>query len=160
MFGARPPSVTMPWIRSVALNVLAQVRDGLVREQQSIERVDAAVRHRRGVRGTAVIIDADLGDTDARHRRQIDTGRVNHHRRIDALERAGARHQLLAAAFFFGRRSEQADRTAQTDRATAARPSVAPSAAVAIRLWPHAWPMPGSASYSASNATRGPAAAG
>ena len=36
----------------------------------------------------------------------------------------------------------------------AARP--APNPAVAMMLWPHAWPTPGSASYSHSTATVGP----
>ena len=40
--------------------------------------------------------------------------------------------------------------------ASGASASAAPSAEVAIRLWPQAWPMPGSASYSASSATQGP----
>src|SRR5439155_1577600 len=31
---------------------------------------------------------------------------------------------------------------------TAARPTPAPAPAAAITLWPHAWPMPGKASYS------------
>src|SRR3990170_1110761 len=43
-----------------------------------------------------------------------------------------------------------------TRPATAARPIPAPSAAVQIKLCPQAWPISGSASYSARNATAGP----
>src|SRR6266850_1719857 len=40
---------------------------------------------------------------------------------------------------------------------SAARAAPAPTPAVAMTLWPHAWPMPGSASYSAMMAIVGPA---
>ena len=50
---------------------------------------------------------------------------MNHHRRVDAVERAGARHQFFAAAFLLGRRPQQ--RTVPHRRSRiAARPSVAP----------------------------------
>ncbi len=43
--------------------------------------------------------------------------------------------------------------------ATAAAARAAPSPAVAMTLWPHAWPISGSASYSHSTATTGPSPA-
>ena len=48
---------------------------------------------------------------------------MDHHCRVDAVERAGARHQFLAAAFLFGRRPQQTHRAAQTiaDRGEAER---------------------------------------
>ena len=77
---------------------------------------------------------------------------MHHHRRVHAGEHAALEQQDLAAAALLGRRADDADREPDLvgDRA-AAEP--APTAAAAIMLWPQAWPMPGSASYSAQIAT-------
>ena len=40
-------------------DVLAQLRDRLVGGDQPVERVDAGVRRRRGVRGAAAVLDLD-----------------------------------------------------------------------------------------------------
>ena len=113
MFGASPPWRNDAVNAFGCLDVLAQVRDRLICEQQTVERVDTPMRHRGCVCSATVILDAHLGDADAWHGGQIDSRRMNHHRRIDAVERAGSRHQFFAAAFLFRRRPQQPNGAAQ-----------------------------------------------
>ena len=93
--------------------MLAEVGDGLVCQQQAVEGVAALVRHRGGVGGLTVVDDIHFGDADGRHGREIDSGGVHHHGRVDILERAVARHEFLATAFLFRRCTEQRHTTGQ-----------------------------------------------
>ena len=56
----------------------------------------------------------DLGYAHAGHTGKIDIRRVHHHGCINTVEGAFLRHQLLAAAFFFRRRTQVTNTTGQT----------------------------------------------
>ena len=96
-----------------APDVLAQLRDRLIRGDDGVERVQPAIRHGGGVRGAAVINRFHLGDGDARHGHQVHVGRMHHHRRVGLLEGAEPRHQLLAAVTLLGGRAEHAHHAGQ-----------------------------------------------
>ena len=81
---------------------------------------------------------------------------VDHHRAVDVLEDAGLDELHLAAAALLGRRPDDLDAALGELVSTAASAAPAPAPEVAMTLWPHAWPMPGSASYSHRMAMVGP----
>ena len=78
---------------------------------------------------------------------------MHHHRGVHAGERAALEQEDLAAAALLGRRADDADREPDVvgDARRGERRRRPPIAA--MMLWPQAWPMPGSASYSAQIAT-------
>ena len=96
----------------------------------------------------------------ASHARQVGVGRVHHQRGVDAVE--GARAGPSGSC----RRRPPRPGVPRTTRrppsssATAAAASPAPRPAVAMTLWPQAWPISGRASYSHSTAIVGAVGAG
>ena len=90
----------------VGLDVLAQRGDVHVAEDGGVEGVAALVGRGGGVGGLALVAHVALLDRDRVHAAQVGTRRVDHHRRVDALEGALLGHEDLAAAPFLGRRAQ------------------------------------------------------
>ncbi len=101
----------------VAADVLPQLRDGLVRGDHGVERVDSLLRGDRRVHCLAAVLDVHV--RHAQHRRvgEVDGHRVRHHRHVDIVERARVHHDDLAAVQLLGRRAEDDDaRIGRLDR--------------------------------------------
>ena len=113
MFGLSPAWVKIPWIALVGLDVLAQRGDGVVAEHGGVEGVATLVREGGGVGLLAVVVGVEGVDGDHVHARQVLAGRVDHHRRVDAVEGAPLGEEHLAAAALLGRRAEHDDPAAE-----------------------------------------------
>ena len=157
MLGFSPASVKIPWIRSSGTDVLAQRRHVDVAEHGGVEGV-AALRGAPPRRGPP--------------RRGRCHRAAGWRWRPSGRGRAPAGCTIIAAST-----PSKAPRSAMrilppppssagvprittvppSSSASAAAARPAPSPAVAMMLWPQAWPMPGRASYSQSTAMVGPA---
>ena len=156
MFGFSPRLEEHAVDPLVGQDVLPQGGDVEVAEHGGVEGVATPVREGRGVGGLAGVGGDELLDGDHLHAGQVVAGRVHHQGGVDAVEGALAGHEDLAAAALLGRRAEHDAPGRRPRRPRAAAASPAPSPAVAMMLWPQAWPMPGRASYSSSTAMVGP----
>ena len=134
MFGAWPAVGDDAVDALVAGDVLAKRRDGLVAHHQGVEGVDAALGHGSRVGGLAAVHDLELRHRDAGHAHQVDARGVHHQRRVDAVEGALARHQLLAAAVLLGGGAEHTDAPRQALAERGEGDARAPTPDVAIRL--------------------------
>ena len=82
--------------------------------------------------------------------------RMHHHRGMHVAEGAMFQEENLPAptAMLLCWRSDHLHRESEVVGELFPRPMPAPTALVAMMLWPHAWPIPGRASYSAQIAMR------
>ena len=112
----------------------------LKRLQQGVERVDAELRPRRGVRGLAEIGDLHARRADGARMGDVVHAGIDQHHRVDAVEEALAVQDVLAAAALLARRAERHGGAAELRRSTLARPMAAPTPAAATTLWPQLWP--------------------
>ena len=108
-----------PLVRS---DVLAKRGHVHVPEHGGVERVPSLVREGRGVGRLTVVLGPDLLDGDGVHRREVGAGRVHHHRRVDAVERAVVGHANLASPTLLGRRAQDDARGRRARRRATRRP--------------------------------------
>ncbi len=113
MFGLSPAVREDPVHALVGADVLSQRGHRVVPEHRGVEGVAAPVREGGGVRGLARVGGRELLDRDHVHASQVEAGRVDHERGVDALERAPAGEQDLPAASLLGRRAHHDHPSAQ-----------------------------------------------
>ena len=116
---------------------LAQRRDVDVRLDGGIERVEAELWSKCGVRFLAVELDVDMGDRQEARVDEVGRRGVDHHCGGGRFERPGVDEVDLAAVRLFGWGAQDRHPDAEVvDEGSTARP--APAAAVAMMLWPQA----------------------
>ena len=93
----------------VRADVVAKLRDRLVRRDERVERVHSLLREHRRVHGLTPVFHVDMGDAEHRHVHDVGRRRVRHHRHVDIVEAAGSRHDDLAAVELLRRRAEDDD---------------------------------------------------
>src|SRR5215475_15993790 len=124
-----------------------------------VERIHPAPRPGRGVRGLAEELACDLDDAEGRAPHLGSAAAVDHHGRVHASEDAGLQELDLARPAFLGGGADDLDAPREGKGAESGRDGRAGARpAVAMTLWPQAFPMLGRASYSAMMAMVGPAA--
>ena len=89
-----------------AADVLPERVDGVVGDDHRFERIDAALRLRRGVRLAPVVLDAQLGAGERPGDDAVARTGMRHDRGVEAVERALADHRNLAAVDLFGGRAD------------------------------------------------------
>jgi hypothetical protein len=90
--------------------VLAQQPDGLVGENECVERAARRLGRQRRVRRVPDERDGHVREALSAHRLQIEARGMDHHRRVDAVPGTRFGEELLAAAAFLCGRPEVPNR--------------------------------------------------
>ena len=156
MLAAAPPARMIPWMRTSDRTCWRSMLTALYIATTASRALMPSSGGASGVGGLAVEeeLEAPRGQRALVGHGGLG-GRVEHDRGVDVVEDAGLNHVDLAAGVrggaLLGRRPSTQTEPARSP-STSVSASPAPSADVAIRLWPQPWPSFGSASYSARTA--------
>jgi hypothetical protein len=97
----------------IRAGLLAQESDGYLGDCHRVGGVDAEFGICTGVRWLSLVGHFQLGYRGAGHCRHFGRGRVNHHCRVESLERPAFEHQYFTAAAFLAGCTEYGDGQSQ-----------------------------------------------
>ena len=86
--------------------MLSEQADGRLCHHQRVGRIDPELGERRRVRFLPRVPDLELDGGDDRHLHHVERRGVDHHRRVDAVERAALEQLDLPAAALLRRRAQ------------------------------------------------------